>query len=103
MKGSLILVVNLASEKVPAPPSPNWTLLLTSSSPVLKKCSTSLALSLILLPFSMTIGFNPASTKRYVAKIPLGPYPTTIGLISLSIMVALVSIGLYKLTFLSFR
>ena len=46
----------------------------------------------------MTIGFNPASTKRYVAKIPLGPYPTTIGLISLSIMVALVSIGLYKLT-----
>ena len=30
--------------------------------------------------------------------MPLGPYPTTIGLISLSIAQALVSIGLYKLT-----
>ena len=92
---SLILVVNLASENVPAPPSPNWTLLFSSNIPSLKNLSTSICLSFILLPFSNTLTLKPAWDNLKAEKIPLGPYPTIITILSVFIWLGFKSSFLY--------
>ena len=72
-------VVSFPSENVPAPPSPNWTLELVSSSPVFQKCSTSRVLSSTLRPRSNTTGRAPASASMRAANMPHGPKPTMTG------------------------
>ena len=77
--GLLIPVVNLPSENVPAPPSPNWTLDKVFNFPVFKKDSTSFFLSSTVFPCSIIIGFIPFCTNVRAAKRPAGPAPTITG------------------------
>src|SRR5690554_1872290 len=74
------MVVSLPSEKVPAPPSPNWTFDSVLSLPVSQNSLTSFTLSSILLPLSRSIGLYPISESTRPAKSPAGPVPTITGL-----------------------
>ena len=77
---SFVRDVNLPSEKVPAPPSPNCTLEFLSSTPVLKNLETANALESTSPPRSKIIGLSPARAKIKAVNIPAGPNPTTTGL-----------------------
>ena len=72
-------VVSLPSEKVPAPPSPNWMLAFSSSSPVAEKCSTARTRSARAGPRSSTRGAKPCWASASAAKSPAGPSPQTTG------------------------
>ena len=76
---SWIPVVSLPSEKVPAPPSPNWTLEAVSSAPVAQKRSTSLTRSSTGRPRSSRIQGMPARARKRAQNSPAGPMPTTTG------------------------
>ena len=79
MRGSWVPVVSLPSEKVPAPPSPNCTLEVVSSTPVAQKRSTSAVRSSTGRPRSSTMGMTPFRAKKRAANSPAGPMPTTTG------------------------
>ena len=79
IRGSLMPVVSLPSEKVPAPPSPNWTLERSDSSPPLQKRSTSAVRVSTSWPRSSTMGARPARASVRAANSPAGPMPTTTG------------------------
>ena len=74
-RGSFIRVVSLPSENVPAPPSPNCTLQLVSSSPVSQNFCTDAVRFSIELPRSKIIGLYPCSARASPANIPAGPKP----------------------------
>ena len=84
-KGLLIPVVNLPSEKVPAPPSPNWTLENGFKILLNKKLSTSFFLSSTVLPCSTIIGQIPFCIKINAENNPAGPAPIITGEIFLEI------------------
>ena len=65
-------VVNLPSENVPAPPSPNWTFEDVFSLPVFRKTSTDFFLFSTLSPCSITIGFIPCLIKVRAENRPAG-------------------------------
>ena len=73
---SLVPVVSLPSEKAPAPPSPNCTLLVVSRIPFFQKLCTSSVRVSTSLPRSIKIGCASISA----ANNPAGPAPTTTGL-----------------------
>ena len=77
---SLILVVNFPSEKVPAPPSPNWTLELFLNFLSTQKLSISFVLLSTSRPLSSIIGIYPLCAKTKDANNPAGPLPITTGL-----------------------
>ena len=81
-EGSFTDVFSLPSEKVPAPPSPNCTLLLGLSIPLSQNFCTSKVLFSTLLPRSITIGQKPASASMYAQNSPAGPAPTMTGRLS---------------------
>ena len=72
-------VPSLPSEKVPAPPSPNWTLHSGSSSPPARKASTFFFRVSASAPRSRTMGRSPAMLSTSAANIPPGPKPATTG------------------------
>ncbi len=78
--GSLTVVVNFPSEKVPAPPSPNCTLEPGSNTPSLQNRSTSSCLLCTSFPRSRSRGRHPAFASIYPQKSPAGPVPTITGL-----------------------
>ena len=57
--GSFTMVFSFPSEKVPAPPSPNCTLVVSDSSPVSQNLSTVAVLLSTSCPCSTIIGFKP--------------------------------------------
>lgn len=67
------------SEKVPAPPSPNWILALGSSWPVAEKCSTACTRCSSAGPRSSTMGRYPWRASSSAANSPAGPNPQTTG------------------------
>ena len=73
-------VVSLPSEKVPAPPSPNWMLLSVLSFLLCQKEATCFALSSTSAPLSIIRGLRPALARVRPAKNPAGPNPTITGL-----------------------
>ena len=73
-------MVNLPSEKVPAPPSPNCTFESVFIFPSCLKSSTSFCLSSTAFPCSINIGLCPFLAKVYDANNPAGPAPITTGL-----------------------
>ena len=73
-------VVSFPSLKVPAPPSPNWTLDSVSSSPVFQNLSTAAVRVSTSCPRSRTSGLYPALARISAANIPAGPNPTITGL-----------------------
>ena len=75
--------VSFPSEKVPAPPSPNWTLELVFKIPLFIKLSTVFLRFSTCSPCSITIGLYPYLTKVKAANKPLGPAPTITGLTDL--------------------
>ena len=77
---SLVPVVSLPSEKAPAPPSPNCTLLVVSRIPFFQKLCTSSVRVSTSLPRSIKIGFAPLCASISAANNPAGPAPTTTGL-----------------------
>ena len=79
MRPSWVPVVSLPSENVPAPPSPNCTLDVSSSSPVRQKCSTSRARSSTGFPRSSTTEGTPARARYRAQNNPAGPMPTMTG------------------------
>ena len=81
MRGSWVPVVSFPSEKVPAPPSPNWTLdrISRASSPFFQKSSTLFVLSSTASPCSKRIGAQPFSESASAANIPAGPAPMITG------------------------
>ena len=79
MRPSCVEVLSLPSEKVPAPPSPNWTLDSGSSAPPARKASTSRSLASTSLPRSSTMGRAPARASTSAANIPAGPKPAITG------------------------
>ena len=72
-------VVSLPSENVPAPPSPNCTLLSGASAPPVQKRSTSCRRRSTSCPRSSTMGRSPARARYSAANSPAGPRPTTTG------------------------
>jgi hypothetical protein len=70
---------SLPSEKVPAPPSPNCTLLSVVSWPRRHSAQVSLVRSRTTLPRSRMIGRKPISARISAAKMPQGPVPITTG------------------------
>ena len=76
-RGSLMRVVSFPSENVPAPPSPNMTLLSGSNAPPLQKRCTSAVRSDTGLPRSTTSGWYPCCARQYAANSPAGPNPAT--------------------------
>ena len=78
-RGSLIWLYSLPSENVPAPPSPNCTLLSGCKLCLRHKSQVSLVRSRTGLPRSSTMGLKPICAKTNAAKIPHGPKPTTTG------------------------
>lgn len=78
-RASLVPVFSFPSEKVPAPPSPNCTLVSVSKRPVLQKRSTALARSSTQAPRSSTRGRWPARARIRAANRPAGPNPATTG------------------------
>ena len=81
-EGSFTDVFSLPSEKVPAPPSPNCTLLLGLSMPLSQNFCTSQVLFSTRLPRSITIGRKPASANIYAQNRPAGPAPAITGRLS---------------------
>ena len=79
IKGSWALVWSLPSEKVPAPPSPNWIFELESNFLFFKNSLTEAILSSILPPLSNIIGLALHLVRYKAAKIPAGPKPTITG------------------------
>lgn len=79
MRGSWVPVVSFPSEKVPAPPSPNWTLEAGWSSPVCQNRSTRRVRSSTGAPRSSTMEGSPLRARYSAAKSPAGPMPTTTG------------------------
>ena len=77
--GSLITVLSLPSENVPAPPSPNCTLDSVSSSPLSQNVLTFFCLTSTLSPRSYITGFMPASESFKAANMPAGPNPIITG------------------------
>ncbi len=73
---SFTLVVSFPSEKVPAPPSPNCTLLSAQSSPRRQKRETSFARRSTSRPRSRILAVRPYSASLSAAKSPAGPMPT---------------------------
>ena len=71
--------LSLPSENVPAPPSPNCTLLAGSKAPPDQKRSTSFARASTSRPRSITSGLSPAWARCSAANSPAGPIPTTMG------------------------
>ena len=76
---SLILVVNLPSEKVPAPPSPKQTLFSEESIPSSFNLSKANTRSCISLPRSIINGRYPLFASVYAQNSPHGPDPTITG------------------------
>ena len=74
-----IPVVSLPSEKVPAPPSPNWIFEFGFKIPVLIKLLISFWRSSTDFPCSTIIGKSPFSTKVIAANKPAGPAPIITG------------------------
>ena len=70
---SLMPELSLPSEKAPAPPSPNCTLLSGSSAAPFQKAFTSRARSSTLLPRSITSGARPMRASVSAANSPAGP------------------------------
>ena len=79
MRGSWVPVFSFPSEKVPAPPSPNWTLQSGSSAPPARKASTAALRLFASLPRSITRGLAPAFASSRAANMPAGPKPATTG------------------------
>ena len=79
-KGLWIPLVNLPSEKVPAPPSPNWTFDNVFSFPVFWNSSTSFFRSSTVFPCSIIIGFIPFWANVNAENKPAGPAPIITGL-----------------------
>ena len=71
-----VCVLSFPSEKVPAPPSPNCTLLFLSSTRVWIKLCTLFSRSSTLAPRSITIGVMPRCNRRRAQNSPAGPLPT---------------------------
>ncbi len=78
-RGSLMFVVSLPSEKVPAPPSPNCTLEFGSKSPCSQKWCTFAARLSTSSPRSSNRGRKPSSDSSRPAKRPAGPVPIITG------------------------
>ncbi len=78
-RGSLMPLYSLPSEKVPAPPSPNWTLLSGSRTPRRHRPQVSRVRSRTSLPRSRMIGRKPISARVSAASRPHGPVPMTTG------------------------
>ena len=78
-RGSLMPLLSLPSEKVPAPPSPNCTLLVGSKTPPAQNFSTSAVRASTSRPRSSTSGRSPAWASRSAANSPAGPMPATTG------------------------
>ena len=76
---SFILVVNLPSEKVPAPPSPNCIFELFLNILLFQKLLISFVLSSTSNPLSSKSGLYPLCAKSNAANKPAGPLPTTTG------------------------
>ena len=76
-RGSFMRVYNFPSEKVPAPPSPNWMFDFGLKVLFWENASTSLILASTSLPLSIRSGLSPALANRRVANRPHGPLPTT--------------------------
>lgn len=79
IRASCVPVVSFPSEKVPAPPSPNWTLVAGSREPVCQNRSTSRVRSSTGAPRSNTTEGIPFRARYRAAKSPAGPVPTTTG------------------------
>ena len=79
MRASPVPVVSFPSEKAPAPPSPNCTLLSGSKMRRCQKASTLFSRSSTGRPRSSTRGRWPHWAKISPAKRPAGPRPTTTG------------------------
>ena len=77
--GLLVPVCSLPSENVPAPPTPYWMLLSTSSSPVALCASTTLLRRAASSPRSTSRGERPALARESAQKRPAQPAPTTTG------------------------
>mgnify|MGYP006876968200 CR=1 FL=1 len=77
--GFLVPVLSLPSEKVPAPPRPNWILLSGSRIRSLRKRSIASERRSAGSPRSMSRGLRPASARARAAKRPAQPAPTTTG------------------------
>ncbi len=76
---SFTAVFSFPSEKVPAPPSPNWILLRSSSCPVCQNVSTISCLRSTSMPLSKRIGAKPVLARESAQKSPAGPMPITTG------------------------
>ncbi|KJR45280.1 hypothetical protein UF75_4312 [Desulfosporosinus sp. I2] len=72
-------IFNLPSEKAPAPPSPNCTLVWVSRIPVRQNFNTFLLRLSTSSPRSSRMGLAPAWARIKAANIPAGPQPTTTG------------------------
>ena len=72
-----LFVFNFPSEKVPAPPSPNWILEFSSKILVLIKSLTDFCLSSTDLPLSIKSTIKPFLNKFKAQNKPQGPAPTT--------------------------
>lgn len=79
MGGILVPVLSLPSEKVPAPPRPNWILLSGSRMRSFRKRSIACERRNAGSPRSMSKGLRPASASVSAAKRPAHPAPTTTG------------------------
>ena len=79
IRGSWVPVVSFPSEKVPAPPSPNCTLLEAFKSPVSQNRSTSRVRVSTSWPRSSTMQGSPFRARYRAANRPAGPIPTTTG------------------------
>ena len=79
ISGSLTRVVSLPSEKVPAPPSPNCTLDLSSKPPPDQNLAISSWRLSTSQPRSTTTGRQPCRASVRAANMPAGPKPTTTG------------------------
>ena len=77
--GFLVPVLSLPSEKVPAPPRPNWILLSGSRMRSFRKRSIACERRNAGSPRSMSRGLRPASARVRAAKRPAQPAPTTTG------------------------
>ena len=78
--GSFTNVLSFPSEKVPAPPSPNWTFDSGLSSPPRQKASTFCVLESTSSPRSRIRGEKPALASIRPQNMPAGPNPTITGL-----------------------
>ena len=73
----LMPVFSLPSENVPAPPSPNWMFVRSSSGAPALKASTISTRSSTEAPRSTTSGRNPARARYSAQNSPAGPAPVS--------------------------